>query len=132
MAHEYWATFSIFDHRKPLFRQSLVLFDRIVVPIPTEPVGDQTDEELEKLRADVCWLEKQEAARLVEWDPEEFRTWRNSRSAESMSVVLNRDLQYATRLQVLRHQPAPLDMASHLQMESQLLENLTKRTIKFM
>jgi len=113
MTHEYWATFSIFDHRKSMFRQALVLFDRIVVPVSIEPVGDQTEEELERLRADVRWLQEKDAARLVDWNPEEFNTWKNSQAAESISAVLNKDLQYATRLQLFSQaqdlKPADVD-----------------------
>ncbi len=39
MKNEYWATFSIYDHRTALYHQALVLFDRIVVPVPTRTVG---------------------------------------------------------------------------------------------
>ena len=40
---ETWATFSTIDHRKPLYRQALALFDRIVVPLPPKPVSQLTD-----------------------------------------------------------------------------------------
>jgi hypothetical protein len=49
---ETWATFSIIDHRNPVYRQSLALFDRIVVPVPPMPIGDQTQEELDQLEAE--------------------------------------------------------------------------------
>jgi hypothetical protein len=39
---ETWATFSVVDHRKPIYRQALALFDRIVVPLPPTPIGNQT------------------------------------------------------------------------------------------
>src|SRR6202020_2482495 len=51
-AMETWATLSITDHRKPIYRQALALFDKIVVPIPSSPIGDQTVEELDQLEAD--------------------------------------------------------------------------------
>jgi hypothetical protein len=50
---ETWATFSIIDHRKPIYRQALALFDSIVVPLPPTPIGDQTQKELNQLKASV-------------------------------------------------------------------------------
>jgi hypothetical protein len=44
------ATFSIIDHRKPIYRQALALFDRIVVSLPPKSIGDQTQEELDQPR----------------------------------------------------------------------------------
>jgi hypothetical protein len=58
---ETWATFSIIDHRKPIYRQALALFDRIVVPLPPKPIGDQTQEELDQLEA-VDYLREAQAA----------------------------------------------------------------------
>jgi len=52
---ETWATFSIIDHPAPVYRQALALFDGIVVPIPPQPIGDQTAEELEQMeRSATC------------------------------------------------------------------------------
>ena len=53
---ETWATFSIIDHRKPIYRQALTLFDSIVVPLPLTPIGDQTQESRGRLsqRSESC------------------------------------------------------------------------------
>ena len=60
-----WATFSIVDHPKPIYRQALALFDRIVVPLPFRPLGDQTPEELNQLRAEIDYIENKTAAQAV-------------------------------------------------------------------
>lgn len=100
----YWATFSIFDFKTPRFRQALVLFDKIVVPIPTKPVkgskGEITSEDLDRLSADVAYLEREDAAMEFKWDKQEFDQWRTSDSAEAMAQVLDRDRELATRLQL--------------------------------
>jgi hypothetical protein len=95
---ETWATFSIIDHRKPVFRQALALFDRIVVPVPPTPVGDQTQEELNQLIADVTYLEKHKAAKIFEWSSDAFEAWRRPFLAEATSAKINRDVFHDTRL----------------------------------
>ena len=52
VANEYWATFSIFDHRGPLYRKALVFFDRVVMPVPTVPLKDIEEQEIEALDVD--------------------------------------------------------------------------------
>jgi hypothetical protein len=76
MDDEYWATFSIYDHRTSLYRQALILFDRIVVPIPTRRVGDLTDREIEQLDKEVTALEQRGAAKRIAWDPDDFAEWK--------------------------------------------------------
>jgi hypothetical protein len=56
MTDEYWGTFSIYDHRGSIYRQSLVVFDRIVIPVPPKPVGNLTQQEIERLARDADWL----------------------------------------------------------------------------
>jgi hypothetical protein len=82
---ETWATFSIIDHRRPIYRQALALFDRIVVPLPSKPIGDQTQEELDQLEAEVEYLKWAEAAELYEWKSAEFEEWRQPFLAEAPS-----------------------------------------------
>ena len=62
MSDESGATFSIYDHRTPLYNRALLLFDRIVVPVPTSPFGNISASEIEKLSADVAYLAKNDAA----------------------------------------------------------------------
>jgi hypothetical protein len=64
---ETWATFSIIDHRRPIYRQALALFDRIVVPLPTRPIDDQTQEEVDQLKAEAYNLEGVKAGQPYEW-----------------------------------------------------------------
>jgi hypothetical protein len=105
---EYWATFSIYDHRTPRYRQALVLFDRIVVPVPKAPVGDITEEEALRIEADVRYLVEHEAAVESYFDPAEFEKWRGLRlhavGREALTQRLaggakgHTDLQWMTRV----------------------------------
>jgi hypothetical protein len=100
MSDEYWGTFSIYDHRQPLYRQSIVLFDRVVIPIPSEPVGNQTQKELDALKADVDYLEYHDAARSFPWDSDEFDDWQKTIKSEVLSGALTRDPLFATRFRI--------------------------------
>jgi hypothetical protein len=95
---ETWATFSITDHRQPIYRQALALFDRIVVPLPPKPIGDQTQEELEQLEAEVEYLRKAKAAEPFEWKSAAFEEWRQPFLAEALASGFNRDPFLDTRL----------------------------------
>ena len=95
-----WATFSIVDHRKPIYRQALALFDRIVVPVPPAPIGDQTQDELTQLKADIEYLAKHGAAEFYPWSSEDFQDWRQPFLAEAAAVNINRDIFHDTRLMV--------------------------------
>jgi hypothetical protein len=100
---ETWATFSIIDHRNPVYRQSLALFDRIVVPVPPMPIGDQTQEELDQLKAEVDYLVRQNAAKRYEWSSQDFQEWRRPLLAEAIASGLNRDAFQDTRLMVAKN-----------------------------
>jgi hypothetical protein len=106
MSDEYWATFSIYDHRGELYRNALALFDRIVIPIPTKLVGDLTQTEIDMLTKDADFLEARKAAVRFAWDPEEFYAWRDDAlqraqiEGESLAKVLAHDPPYATRIQL--------------------------------
>jgi len=95
---ETWATFSIIDHRQPIYRQALALFDRIVVPLPPKPIGDQTQEELDQLKAEVEYLEGAKAAEPYEWKSAAFEEWRQPFLAEALATGFNRDPFLDTRL----------------------------------
>jgi len=101
MTDECWATFSTIDHRSPLYRRALVLFDRIVVPIPPFPVGDQTEQELDRLAADVAFLEEHDAAIGARWSSQEFQDWRRPFLAEAVAGKLNRDIFLDSRLMLM-------------------------------
>jgi hypothetical protein len=100
MHDEYWGTFSIYDHRRPIYRQALVLFDRIVVPVPIRPVGNLTEAEIEQVAQEAQWLKKEGAAEVVDWDPDEFKDWRDKKQGhgEAIARCLVKDPPYATRL----------------------------------
>jgi hypothetical protein len=95
---ETWATFSIIDHRQLIYRQALALFDRIVVPLPPKPIGDQTQEELDQLQAEVEYLKRANAAEPYEWKSAAFEEWRQPFLAEALAAGLNRDPFLDTRL----------------------------------
>ena len=95
---ETWGTFSIIDHRYPIYRQALALFDRIVVPLPLKPIGDQTQEELDQLSVEIEWLQNAGAAVPFKWKSAEFEGWRVPLLAESLAAGLNRDAFLDTRL----------------------------------
>jgi hypothetical protein len=99
---ETWATLSITDHRKPIYRQALALFDKIVVPIPSSPIGDQTAEELDRLEADVAFLEQSGAARRYEWDTKEYVEWRSPLMAEALARGIRRDAYMDTRFMLAK------------------------------
>ena len=107
MSDEYWATFSIYDHRRiNLYRNSLILFDRVVIPIPTETVGDLQSDEIELLTKDVEFLVSEGAAIRFDWDPKEFNEWQKKTieyeavDSEALAKVLVKDPPFATRLQL--------------------------------
>ncbi|HEX8811903.1 MAG TPA: hypothetical protein VF742_07905 [Terracidiphilus sp.] len=97
-----WATFSTTDHRKPIYRQALALFDRIVVPVPSAPIGDQTAEELDQLEAEVEFLEHADAARRYEWDSKEYMAWRSPLMAEALARSVRRDAYMDTRIMLAK------------------------------
>jgi hypothetical protein len=96
---EYWATFSIYDHRTPAFRRALLLFDRVVIPVPTTPYKSLTSEELLQLSADTDWLAAQGAAVRFDWSPQQFAEWTQSVAGQGLASVLGQDRQLDTRLQ---------------------------------
>lgn len=101
MANELWGTFSIYDHRDEIFKQSLILFDRIVIPIPNKPLGNQTQKELDQLYADATFLSDNDAAIIYEWNTNEFQDWQRGFLREALSEKFsleNRDNLYDTRL----------------------------------
>ena len=104
---ETWATFSIIDHRRPVYRQALALFDRIVVPLPAKPIGDQTVEELMQLRAEVDYLKEANAAEPYEWLSAEFEEWRKPLLGQALAVGINRDAYLDTRLMLMDQVVSP-------------------------
>lgn len=97
---ETWATFSIIDHRAPVYRQALALFDGIVVPIPPHPIGDQTAEELEQLSTEVEYLAQHGAAKAFVWSQQDFAEWRQPFLAEAAAAGINRDAFQDTRIRI--------------------------------
>jgi hypothetical protein len=83
---EYWGTFSIFDHRDKVFRRALVLFDRVVMPVPDRPMYDITEQELDELSADVEYLVKNDAAVSYSWNSSSFQDWQANVIREALTV----------------------------------------------
>jgi hypothetical protein len=86
---EYWGTFSIYDHREPFYKPSLVLFDSIVMPVPTAPFGSINAAELEQLRVEAEYLEKNGCAQIFSWDFEDFDEWRSNFVGPSTASRIN-------------------------------------------
>ena len=97
MVSEHWGTFSIYDHREPIFLNSLVLFDRVVIPIPEYQIGDLTYQEIDRLHADATYLEQNGAAVICPLKQGEFQEYQNAIIKEGLTVQ-KRDLLYDTRL----------------------------------
>jgi hypothetical protein len=94
---EYWGTFSIYDYQTPRYRQSLVLFDKVVIPLPTAPIGGVTAQEIERLSAEVAYLEKEGLAVGVQWDRNKFEAWRERTpgAAESFPQPVGQEHRYS-------------------------------------
>jgi hypothetical protein len=97
MANELWGRFSIYDHRDAIFRKSLIIFDRVVIPIPDKPIGNQTMEELDRLHTDATYLVEHDAAIIYDWKSSEFQDWQRDVLREALSVK-STDNFYDTRL----------------------------------
>ena len=110
MPDEHWGTFSIFDYRDPVFRRSLVLFDRVVVPVPERPMYDIGQEELDSLSADVDYLVEHDAAVRYPWSSTHFQDWQRNVIREALSVA-PRDNLYDSRL-LLQQKAAELRPAT--------------------
>jgi len=97
MVEEFWGTLSIYDHRHPMFIRSLLLFDRIVIPIPPNPIYDLTQEELDRLRVDAEYLQEHGAAKIYEWNPTAFDEYLRDHMKEALAVG-SYDALYESRL----------------------------------
>jgi len=98
MNRQYWGTFSIYDHRSDYYRPSLLLFDRVVMPVPTHLWRGLTNrEELEQLESEAKWLEDQGCAVCCEWDPAAFTEWQTKELNASTATTLSTRVQAAVR-----------------------------------
>jgi hypothetical protein len=77
-----------------------VLFDQVVIPVPTAPIRTVTEREIERLSADVAYLEKEGVAVGLAWSRDEFESWREARAGEAIAELIDKDRQLATRLQL--------------------------------
>ena len=97
MTREYWATMSVYDHRAPYFRPSLLLFDRVVMPVPVRTWKGLSDpEELAQLSAEADWLEEHGCALRFEWDPREFAEWQANELNAGAATMLSARVRAAT------------------------------------
>ncbi|RYY43674.1 MAG: hypothetical protein EOO06_19355 [Chitinophagaceae bacterium] len=90
-------TLSIYDHRDPIFVTSLILFDRIVIPIPPASLDTLTSEEVDQLSADASYLQANGAAITYTFEENEFRSWQRDVIREALAVKTSDSL-YDTRL----------------------------------
>jgi hypothetical protein len=98
MGDEYWATMSIYDHRAPYYRPSLLLFDRVVMPVPTQTWKGLADpEELEQLSTEADWLQEHGCALRCEWDPREFAEWQANELNASTTTLLSARVRAASQ-----------------------------------
>ena len=97
MVQEYWGTLSIYDHRDPIFVTSLILFDRIIIPIPDKAIDALTVEEIDQLSADAAFLQSNGAAIIYNFKESEFRNWQDDVIREVLTVKKSDSL-YDTRL----------------------------------
>jgi hypothetical protein len=91
-----WATLSIYDHRADYFLPSLLLFDRVVMPVPTTPVGDLTLQELDQLSADAQFLSDSGCAVSYDWDPGRFDAFMADALAPIAASALGAKVRAAT------------------------------------
>jgi len=98
MVEEFWGTLSIYDHRDPIFIRSLILFDRIVIPIPENPFGTLTSKELKNVYENAKKLEKNKAAVIYSWKLDEFEQWETETMREALALKKT-DKLYHTRMQ---------------------------------
>jgi hypothetical protein len=101
MEREYWATMSIYDHEAPYFRASLILFDKVVLPIPIVPFGRIGEAELDRLRADGDFLRDRGCAVTQAWNPLRFQEWAQDALAAANAMGLRSDRELLTRYQLL-------------------------------
>src|SRR6516165_1607418 len=89
---EYCCTVSVKGSATPRLRQALVLFDKIVVPIPDAPIkgkrGEITAEDIDRLSVEVDYLKEHGIDMPVVWNKSEFDAWRELKSAESTALAL--------------------------------------------
>lgn len=100
MSTEYWGTFSIYDHTTAVYRRALVMFDRVVIPVPTAPFGRLTEPMIDALSADVDYLVAKGRCVRFDWDPAEFNEWVREQAGKSLANYLGRDPQADTRYQL--------------------------------
>src|SRR6267142_1760973 len=112
MKDEYWGTFSIYDHRDPVFRKALILFDRVVIPVPDRPIYDITQQELDELSTAVDYLVENQAAVRYPWSSVLFQDWQKNLTREALSIM-PRDQLFDSRLllqqQAVSRKPPDVD-----------------------
>jgi len=100
MKTEYWATFSIYDHRTPNYRRALIVFDRIVIPVASRPYKGLTGQELDQLSAEVDFLVHEGRAVRFDWDPQRFNEWKQNLVGKGVSAHLGKHAEDDTRYQL--------------------------------
>ncbi len=91
-----------------LYRNALILFDRVVMPVPTVPIGDLKQQEIDALAKDADKLTEAGAAVRVDWDPKQFHEMQKKTmdheavDSEALAKALVKDPPHATRLILLQ------------------------------
>jgi len=122
---EVWGTFAVNDHLLPqAFLREVLLFDRLVVPVPSSdeerkrwfaPNPDDPDESWNPDRLDelLAVLGTQDApgyngSRLVQTSPWDLERWQSSKSKPEIADAVSMDSAFgATRLVLAQNDPIP-------------------------
>jgi hypothetical protein len=81
---EIWATFSIYDQQDAaVYKPAVLLFDKILMPIPKFPVAKLTQELRDEMEADALFLKRHGAAEIFDWDPNDFDQWQRDTSTSA-------------------------------------------------
>ena len=90
VAKQYWGILAPNDHRKPLFRSSLLLFDQLIIPDSTSIARDLEPQEIDQLETDVAFLCRRGVVQRVHWDQNEFESWCRKISPSNPNEILSK------------------------------------------
>ena len=103
MPRQYWGILAPNDHRKPLFRSSLLLFDQLLIPDSPSIANDLDSAEIDRLLKDVDYLSGRGVVQQVHWDRKDFEAWCKKISPSNPEEVLRKWPNCAARY-YLQHQ----------------------------
>ncbi len=97
MPRQYWGILAPNDHRKALFRSSLLLFDQLLIPDSASIANDLDSGEIDRLLTDVEYLSGEGVIKRVHWDRKDFEGWCKKIGGSSSEEVLRKWTNCATR-----------------------------------